>query len=120
MFDFEASTTEVKAGDVVDVTLNVTGAEDAQTVGWQFELDLPEGLEYIGSDALSYNQEMGYLYIPASVTYIDDAAFDKSNSGLTFHVEAGSAAAHSLGEVVATHVIPRPHADVEKLLPKIG
>ena len=34
-------------------------------------------------------------------------------------VEAGSAAAHSLGEVVATHVIPRPHQDVEKLLPSI-
>lgn len=34
-------------------------------------------------------------------------------------VEAGSAAAASLGEVIATHVIPRPHADVEKLLPKI-
>ena len=34
-------------------------------------------------------------------------------------VEAGSAAANSLGEVIATHVIPRPHADVEKLLPVI-
>ena len=34
-------------------------------------------------------------------------------------VEAGSAAAASLGEVIATHVIPRPHADVEKLLPAI-
>ena len=34
-------------------------------------------------------------------------------------VEAGSAAANCLGEVVATHVIPRPHADVEKLLPVI-
>ncbi len=34
-------------------------------------------------------------------------------------VGAGSAAAASLGEVVATHVIPRPHADVEKLLPAI-
>ena len=34
-------------------------------------------------------------------------------------VEAGSAAATSLGEVIATHVIPRPHADVEKLLPVI-
>ena len=32
-------------------------------------------------------------------------------------VDAGSAAAASLGEVIATHVIPRPHADVEKLLP---
>ena len=34
-------------------------------------------------------------------------------------VEAGCAAATSLGEVIATHVIPRPHNDVEKLLPII-
>ena len=34
-------------------------------------------------------------------------------------VEAGTAAASRLGEVIATHVIPRPHADVEKLLPSI-
>ena len=32
-------------------------------------------------------------------------------------VEAGGAAASRLGEVVATHVIPRPHGDVENLLP---
>ena len=32
-------------------------------------------------------------------------------------VEAGGAAASRLGEVIATHVIPRPHPDVEKLLP---
>ncbi len=34
-------------------------------------------------------------------------------------VEAGGAAAARLGEVVATHVIPRPHSDVEKILPSI-
>ena len=34
-------------------------------------------------------------------------------------VDAGSAAAASLGEVIATHVIPRPHADVEKILPTL-
>ena len=33
--------------------------------------------------------------------------------------EAGGAAAAKLGEVVAIHVIPRPHADVEKILPII-
>ena len=33
--------------------------------------------------------------------------------------EAGAAAAALLGEIVATHVIPRPHADVEKILPTI-
>ena len=32
-------------------------------------------------------------------------------------VESGSTAAQRLGELVATHVIPRPHADVEKILP---
>ena len=35
-------------------------------------------------------------------------------------VEAGGNAAKNLGEVVAIHVIPRPHIDVEKLLPKLG
>ena len=35
-------------------------------------------------------------------------------------VEAGGAAASRLGEVIATHVIPRPHDDVNKLLPKLG
>ena len=33
-------------------------------------------------------------------------------------VEAGGAAATRLGEIIATHVIPRPHGDVEKILPK--
>ena len=35
-------------------------------------------------------------------------------------VEAGGAAAARLGEVIATHVIPRPHNDVDKLLPKLN
>ena len=34
-------------------------------------------------------------------------------------VEAGADAASRLGELVATHVIPRPHNDVEKILPTI-
>ena len=38
-------------------------------------LSLPEGLEYIGSDAVSYNQELPYVYIPASVNYIGHHAF---------------------------------------------
>ena len=35
-------------------------------------------------------------------------------------VAAGGAAAARLGEVIATHVIPRPHTDVNKLLPTLG
>ena len=34
-------------------------------------------------------------------------------------VESGAEAAGRLGELVATHVIPRPHNDVEKILPTI-
>ena len=33
-------------------------------------------------------------------------------------VDAGAAAASNVGQVVSQHVIPRPHTDVEKILPK--
>ena len=33
--------------------------------------------------------------------------------------ETGAAAAQRLGELVAVHVIPRPHTDVEKILPTL-
>jgi len=33
--------------------------------------------------------------------------------------DAGAGAAQRVGEVVAVHVIPRPHTDVEKILPKL-
>ena len=36
---------------------------------------LPEGLEYIGSDAMSYNRSSNYLRIPSSVTHIGHHAF---------------------------------------------
>ena len=32
-------------------------------------------------------------------------------------VDAGAAAADKVGQVVSVHVIPRPHQDVEKMLP---
>ena len=34
-------------------------------------------------------------------------------------VDAGAAAAANVGQVVSQHVIPRPHTDVEKILPAI-
>lgn len=34
-------------------------------------------------------------------------------------VESGAAAAGKLGELIATHVIPRPHNDVEMILPSV-
>ena len=35
-------------------------------------------------------------------------------------VEAGGAAAKRVGELVSVHVIPRPHGDVEMILPTLG
>ncbi|KAA5607061.1 BMC domain-containing protein [Roseospira marina] len=35
-------------------------------------------------------------------------------------VDAGAAAAEKVGTVVSKHVIPRPHVDVEKMLPRLG
>ena len=32
--------------------------------------------------------------------------------------DAGAAAARRVGELVSVHVIPRPHGDVERILPK--
>jgi microcompartment protein CcmL/EutN len=34
--------------------------------------------------------------------------------------DAGAAAARVVGEVVSIHVIPRPHSDTEKIIPKLS
>ena len=34
-------------------------------------------------------------------------------------VDAGAAAADKVGQVVSVHVIPRPHGEVEKILPSL-
>ena len=34
--------------------------------------------------------------------------------------DAGAAAARRVGELVSVHVIPRPHAEVERVLPRAG
>jgi ethanolamine utilization protein EutM len=34
--------------------------------------------------------------------------------------DAGAAAAGRIGDLVSVHVIPRPHGEVESILPKIG
>ncbi|WP_459908759.1 propanediol utilization microcompartment protein PduA [Desulfotomaculum defluvii] len=64
----------------------------------------------------------------ANVTLI---GYEKIGSGLvtimvrgdvgaiTAATDAGAAAARNVGEIVSVHVIPRPHNDVEKILPKV-
>ena len=54
--------------------VNDTHFTDETALGVVYN-SLPEGLEYIGSDAFSYNQAMTYVYIPESVTHIGHHAF---------------------------------------------
>lgn len=51
-----------------------TALTDKEALG-EIYLSLPEGLEFIASDAFSYNQVLSYLYIPESVNYIGHHAF---------------------------------------------
>ena len=57
------------------------------------------GKEYIGA---------GYV----TVMVRGDVGADKAAT------DAGAAAARRVGELVSVHVIPRPHSEVEKILPK--
>jgi ethanolamine utilization protein EutM len=34
--------------------------------------------------------------------------------------DAGAAAARRVGELISVHVIPRPHSEVERVLPKVA
>ena len=56
-------------GDVAD-----THFASADLLGDVY-LSLPEGLEFIGSDAFSYNQNLQYMFIPSSVKEIGHHAF---------------------------------------------
>ena len=47
------------------------------------------------------------------------AAIEASDQMVKAATEVGGAAASRLGELVAVHVIPRPHNDVQKILPTI-
>jgi ethanolamine utilization protein EutM len=57
------------------------------------------GKEYIGA---------GYV----TIIVRGDVAAVKAST------DAGAAAARRVGELIAVHVIPRPHGDVERALPK--
>ena len=73
VFDFEASTTDVRPGDVVDITVSVTGAENVESAGWQFELTFPEGLEYVaGSGAIN-------PALKDTISATDDCSFTESS-----------------------------------------
>ena len=42
------------------------------------------------------------------------------NGAVKAATDAGASAAEKVGELVSVHVIPRPHEDVEMILPKVA
>ena len=87
-----------------------------------------EALGMIETKALVGAIEAAYAITKsANVTLI---GYEKIGSGLVTvmvrgdvgavkaSVDAGAAAAEKVGEIVSQHVIPRPHTDVERILPK--
>ena len=60
---------------------------------------------------------IGYTYIGAAYVTVMVRGDVGSAKAAT---DAGAAAARRLGELVSVHVIPRPHPDMEKILPGGG
>ncbi len=71
---FKATKLEKVHSYVSESTVTDTHFTEEKILGKVYN-SLPEGLEYIGSDAFSYNQAMDYLYIPSSVKEIGHHAF---------------------------------------------
>lgn len=59
---------------------------------------------------------IGKIYIGAAFVTV----FVRGDVGaVKASTDAGAAAARRVGELVSVHVIPRPHAEVEKILPQL-
>ena len=46
------------------------------------------------------------------------ASVEAADAMVKAATDAGAAAARRVGELISVHVIPRPHAEVERILPK--
>ena len=57
---------------------------------------------------------VGYEKIGSGLVTVMDRGDD---GAVKAAVDAGACAAEKVGEIVSQHVIPRPHTDVEKILP---
>ena len=58
---------------ITDVAIEATDYEAVEALNTY--VSLPGGLQYIGTDAFSFNKNMNYVFIPASVEFIGHHAF---------------------------------------------
>lgn len=133
--------TKIEEPEVVEVVSKEDKAEDEVILGVSKEKNSNKKNENLGGIKMG-QQALGMLETRGLVAAIEGAdamvkaanvelvGTEKIGSGLVTvmvrgdvgavkaAVEAGSEVASRLGEIVAVHVIPRPHTTVESILPK--
>ncbi len=100
---------EVKFKEEVKMTLEALGM--IETRGLVAAVEAADAMLKAANVALVGTEKIGSGLVTVMVR--GDVGAVKSA------VEAGQANASRLGEIIATHVIPRPHSDVEKIIPVI-
>jgi len=81
-----------------------------ETKGYVAALAAGDAMVKAANVTIVGRQEVGDGLV--SVTIVGDVGAVKAAT------DAGAAAARRVGELVSVHVIPRPHAEVERILPK--
>ena len=125
----EKKIAKVAAGDVKEVKTETKNTTKKEIIKEEVKMTQKEALGMIETRGLVAAIEAADAMVKAAnVTLIGT---EKIGSGLVSVMvrgdvgavkaatEAGSQAAARLGEIVAVHVIPRPHQDVELILPSI-
>jgi ethanolamine utilization protein EutM len=82
-----------------------------ETKGYVAALAAGDAMVKAANVTIVGRQEVGDGLV--SVTIVGDVGAVKAAT------DAGAAAARRVGELISVHVIPRPHAEVEKILPKL-
>lgn len=123
------SSAKTAAADAAEADKIVKNAGEAPTIHKEEKRMAQEALGMVETRGLVANIEAADAMCKAANVSL--VGTEKIGSGLVTvmvrgdvgavksSVEAGANAASRLGELVATHVIPRPHEDVEKILPAI-
>ena len=81
-----------------------------ETKGYVAALAAADAMVKAANVAIVGRQEVGDGLV--SVTIVGDVGAVKAAT------EAGAETASTVGELISVHVIPRPHAEVERILPK--
>ena len=118
-----AAANRVRAAKTASAAKSTAAADTATTKNEQAAGDTP----VIKKEEKRMSQEaLGMVETRGLVAAIEAADAMCKSANVTLigtekigYGESGASAASKLGELIATHVIPRPHTDVEMILPHV-